>query len=186
MPGTGVYPGAISIPFMASSPPFDISYPYRGVLHTTESVDYTPSATTYYGGTDAPHFTVARKTSGVKVYQHFSTNNGSRALRNEDGGVQTNRAGAIQIEIAWRAENIANLPAAMKASLRDLIAWISATKGIQLISPPYFPESQAYGSGAVSRMSFADWRNFNGWCGHQHVPENLHWDPGLIDINALL
>ena len=124
--------------------------------------------------------------SGVKVYQHFSTNNGSRALRNVSGGVETNRGGAVQIEIAWRSANIANLPPAMKEALNDLIDWISAAKGIQKLSPPYFPENQAYGSGAPSRMSFQTWRDFNGWCGHQHVPENLHWDPGQIDIDALL
>jgi hypothetical protein len=187
MPGTGIYPEAISVPFVAaSSPSFDLSYPFRGVLHTTESTEYNPSTTSYYGHTSAPHFTVVRKSSGVKIYQHFSTNNGSRALRNEDGGVQTNRGGAIQMEIAWRSENIANLPQAMKDRLRELIRWISDLKGIERVSPPFFPENQAVGSGAASRMSFATWKNFNGWCGHQHVPENLHWDPGVIDIAALL
>jgi hypothetical protein len=187
MPGTGIYSNATVIIFTAaSSPSFDLSYPFRGVIHTTQSVDYSPSANNYYGGTDAPHFTVVRKSSGVKVFQHFSTNNGSRALFNEDSGVQTNRGGAIQIEIAWRAENILALPVPMKDALRDLIDWISATKNIQKIAPPFFPESEAYGTGATSRMSFQTWKAFNGWCGHQHVPENIHWDPGLIDIGYLL
>lgn len=186
MPGTGVYPNGEFVQFQASSPAFDPTYPFRGVIHTTESIDYNISSTSYYGGTDAPHFTVVKKASGVKIYQHFSTNNGSRALKNVDGGVETNRAGAIQIEIAWRSANIVNLPVPMKQALKSLIDWISATKDIQRISPPYFPENQAYGSGAPSRMSFQTWRGFNGWCGHQHVPENLHWDPGLIDIQSIL
>ncbi|WP_081852763.1 N-acetylmuramoyl-L-alanine amidase [Bosea sp. 117] len=185
MPGSGIYPNAISVPFMAPSPAFDPSYPFRGVLHTTQSTDYNVSTTSYYGGTNAPHFTVVRKSSGVKVYQHFSINNGSRALKNKDGGVQTNRASAIQIEIAWRSENIAKLHPDIIQSLHDLINWISAAKGISKSAPPFFPEDQAVGSGATSRMSFSTWKNFNGWCGHQHVPENLHWDPGPLDIGKI-
>lgn len=186
MPGTGVYPNGTFLGFDATSPSFDPSYPLRGVLHTTESVDYTPSKTSYYGGSDAPHFTVARKSGGTKVYQHFSTNNGSRALANASGGVETNRAGAIQIEIAWRSANIANMPPDMVAALHDLIAWISTAKGIKRTAPPFFDEQQGYGTGAPSRMSFQTWRTYNAWCGHQHVPENKHWDPGLINIAPLL
>jgi hypothetical protein len=29
-------------------------------------------------------------------------------------------------------------------------------------------------------MSKSIWEQFNGVCGHQHVPENKHWDPGAI------
>lgn len=186
MPGTGVYPNGQFLGFDAASPAFDPSYPFRGVLHTTESVDYTPSSTSYYGNDYAPHFTVARKGSSTKVYQHFSTNNGSRALANATGGVETNRAGAIQIEIAWRAANIANMPPDMVTTLHDLIAWISNAKGIARTAPPFFGANDGYGTGAPSRMSFQTWRGYNAWCGHQHVPENKHWDPGLINMAPLL
>ena len=183
----GIYPGGTSIPFLsAPSPSYDPTYKLKGVLHTTESVDYDPSQYSYYGHNNPPHFTVAKKGQGAKVYQHFSVNNGSRALANEPGGVETNRGGAVQIEIAWRAANIANLPQPMKDELRKLIAWISSTMGIQKTSPTFYGSSEGYGSGAASRMSFAEWKAFNGWCGHQHVPENVHWDPGLIDIKYLL
>lgn len=187
MPGTGVYTGAAWSPITgAASPSFDPAYPFRGVLHTTETTDYTYSPLSYYGHLNPPHFTVVNKTSGVKIHQHFSMNGGARALRNKTGGVQTNSAGAIQIEIAWRSANIANLPDEMKAALNTLIDWISNVKGITKTSPPFFDDTDGYGTGAPSRMSFAQWRTFNAWCGHQHVPENVHWDPGQIDIAALL
>ncbi len=187
MPGTGVFSGASWAPITgATSPSFDPSYPFRGVLHTTETTDYTYSPYSYFGHLNPPHFTVVNKPSGVKIYQHFSTNTGSRALRNKTGGVKTNAGGAIQIEIAWRAANISNLPDAMKDALNSLIDWISSTKGISKTSPPFFDDNGGYGTGAPSRMSFAQWQSFNAWCGHQHVPENVHWDPGLIDIDALL
>jgi hypothetical protein len=187
MPGTGNFGGAIWAPITgAASPAFDTSYPFRGVIHTTETTEYTYSSASYYGHLDPPHFTVVKKPSGVQIFQHFSTNNGARSLKNEDGGIQTNAGGAIQIEIAWRSANITSLPASMKTALRELISWISMTKGIDRTSPPFFDEAHGYGSGAPSRMSFESWRGFNAWCGHQHVPENVHWDPGPIDIAALL
>ncbi|HEY6222818.1 MAG TPA: hypothetical protein VIW26_03470, partial [Gemmatimonadales bacterium] len=36
------------------------------------------------------------------------------------------------------------------------------------------------------RFTAAAWLAFDGWCGHQHVPNNDHGDPGAIDIARLL
>ena len=36
------------------------------------------------------------------------------------------------------------------------------------------------------RMSDAKWRAFTGICGHQHVPDNDHWDPGRLDVSRML
>jgi hypothetical protein len=38
----------------------------------------------------------------------------------------------------------------------------------------------------VKRLSGQQWLDFSGWLGHQHAPENDHWDPGAIDITDLL
>jgi hypothetical protein len=35
-------------------------------------------------------------------------------------------------------------------------------------------------------MSAAEWDTFTGWCGHQHIPENDHTDPGALPIARLL
>lgn len=181
-----LYPEAIQIPFNGNAGgPYVIDAPFRGVLHTTESVDFSPSTLSYYGHSNPPHFTLARKSGHANVYQHYSINVAARALANEEGGVQTNRECAIQIEIAWRAANIGNLPPEMKEALKELMRWISAQAHIQMTAPAFFGE-EAHGAGSVSRMSFSRWRAFNGWCGHQHVPENVHWDPGKIDIDYLL
>jgi hypothetical protein len=37
-----------------------------------------------------------------------------------------------------------------------------------------------------NRINVGQWAGFSGWCGHQHVPVNGHWDPGAIDIDRLL
>ena len=63
--------------------------------------------------------------------------------------------------------------------------WIESQAEIQRVSP-VFLGNEAYGNGSATRMSSNEWEEFNGWCGHQNVPENLHWDPGIIDIERLL
>lgn len=181
-----LYPKGKAILFQGPTGGSYVGGPFRGVLHTTESKDYTPSVTDYYGHSNPPHFTVAKKGKSVTTYQHYSIKVASRALRNAKGGVQTNRQGAVQIEIAWTAKSIPSLPDDMKNELMSLIDWISQEAGIQKIAPPFYNSHDGYGPGAVSRMSFEEWTTFNGWCGHQHVPENTHWDPGPIDIDHLL
>jgi len=160
------------------------SGPFRGVLHTTQSREYNPSTTEYYGHRNPPHFTLAMKTGGARVYQHYSIRVAARALKNPPGGVQTNRQSAIQIEIAWRAERIRFLPDSMYETLAELMRWIEEQTGIQK-EAPLFLDSNAYGNGSAARMGAEEWEAFNGWCGHQHVPENDHWDPGMIDIARL-
>lgn len=179
------YPQAQQIIFAGPTGGPYVSAPFRGVIHTTQSVSYTPSKYEYYGHSNPPHFTVAKSSSGARVFQHYSVKVAARALANMDGGVQTNRQCAIQIEIAWRAENIAALPLPMKDALRGLIRWINAQCGIKRAAPAFYG-SEAYGNGSEARMEAAEWTSFNGWCGHQHVPENIHWDPGKIDIEYLL
>jgi hypothetical protein len=35
-------------------------------------------------------------------------------------------------------------------------------------------------------MSGKAWNAFKGVCGHSHVPENLHGDPGALDFANLI
>ena len=183
------YPDAIQLPFNGPSGGTYLAHvPFRGVLHTAESKDYHPSTTTYFGHSNPPHFTVVKKAATTRVYQHYSINVAARALANptrQVDDVQTNRLAAIQIEICWYAAQIQSLPVEIKDALRALMRWIETEAGIQRVSPEFFGD-EAYGEGGVARMSTQKWLQFNGWCGHQHVPENVHWDPGLIDIGYLL
>ncbi len=43
----------------------------------------------------------------------------------------------------------------------------------------------SYGGNGV-RMSNSQWSNYRGHCGHQHVPENDHGDPGAFPMAAIL
>lgn len=183
------YPDAVQIPFLGKSGGSYVpAAPFRGILHTAESKDYHPSQTSYFGHHNPPHFTLVKKSSKVTIYQHYSINVASRALANKKksvSDVETNRQAAIQIEICWYASQIATLPQDMKDALSKWMRWVEKEAGIVKKGPKFYGEN-AYGEGGIGRMSAKNWNAFNGWCGHQHVPENLHWDPGQIDIDSLL
>ncbi|RMF59089.1 MAG: hypothetical protein D6746_08790, partial [Bacteroidetes bacterium] len=36
------------------------------------------------------------------------------------------------------------------------------------------------------RFTIDEWNKFSGVCGHQHVPDNDHWDPGKLDAVTIL
>lgn len=143
----------------------------RIVWHTTEGYGL-PN----YQGSN-PHFTVdpVRKV----LYQHQSVYQGARALQNLSGGVETNRQGAIQVEIIGFASQSQNWSEGTYDFLADLARWIEAhcdvdrTCGVSFIA-------------GVKHMSGAVWNDYRGHCGHQHVPENNHWDPGRLDIAKIL
>jgi hypothetical protein len=135
--------------------------------------------------------------------QHFHLLRNSRALRNESGGVQTNLDGAVQVEIvgtcdrsfAARYPSAAktphlttwNLPGWVIEGLADFLAWMHDEHGVPFTVPALWP---AYPSSPTLdkqvRMSGTEWNAFRGTCGHMHVPENTHLDPGNIPISEIL
>lgn len=164
----------------------DTQHP-KGVLHTTEGGNWT----SYDEGKKAPHLSVkAIPGKGVEVRQHTPFTSSARALRNLDGGVQTNRDYAFQIELIGTCDpknkgKMFYWPEADDAVLRDLyvkvIEPMSRGLNIPLLAPAFqaYPASAGARSGSNDvRMTGAQWDIFTGWCGHQHVPENTHGDPG--------
>lgn len=170
-----IYPDAIQIPFEGADGGSYTAGPFRGILHTTESERFHPSTKEYYGHKNPPHFTLY----DGQLYQHFPINRAARALANPAGGVQTNRRSAIQIEICWTAKSINDMPEANWSALARWMRWVEAQTGIKRTAP-VFGDSRQYGIGNALELTPSAWKSFNGWCGHQHVPENAHWDPGPI------
>ena len=172
------YPGAVMKPNCA-------------VIHTTEGT----SLPGYNGGATAPNYTAVPdfKAKRLRWFAHFPDERSSRALRNLRGGVETNTANAIQVELVgtcdpatrkrWKTEHIF-WPEAPEWALRDLahfVADMNRRHGIPIQGPAdvWTPYPESYGAGG-QRFSYARWRSFYGWCGHQHVPENSHGDPGAF------
>lgn len=174
------YPSATRILFNGADGGAYTAGPFRGILHTTETERFNPSTNQYYGHKNPPHFTLHDGT----IYQHFPIDRAARALANPAGGVQTNRRSAIQIEIAWGAARIADMPEKNWVALREWMRWVESACDIQPICP-LFGDSREYGFKNSLELSPEEWKAFNGWCGHQHVPENAHWDPGAIPMERL-
>lgn len=182
-------------PFANQSHRYDSKYPqyYRGgpnkgVLHTTETSVLPGYA---YGG-NAPHFSVLPifSSKSVVYYQHYDTDRPSRALVDLAGGVQTNNDGVIQIELIGTCTKSGpgmywpDAPQWAIDGLLKLMQWINKDRGIPMVQPKqgWLPYPSSYGNTSV-RMSQSAWDKYAGWCGHQHVPENLHGDPG--DMSAV-
>lgn len=159
--------------------------PAKGVLHSTEGASYAGARGAYVKNNSAPHFTVSVERGPFQCWQHVPLNRASRSLQNAAGGVETNRDSVIQIEIVGRAVEMPNMGVPMLTGLRSLMVWIETQTGISAVAPPFLPYPQSYGASSV-RMSHRQWDAFGAWCGHQHVPENTHGDPGAIPITALL
>lgn len=180
-----------------SAGPHTLGHAYKGVLHTTEGTTYGGARAAYSAFRSWPHFTVSYETRTFEVWQHTALNRAARALRNLAGGHQTNLDGVIQVEIVATCDvrnrgkhgwlYVEDLPLAYLHGIARLMRWIEDQTGIQRRAAfqwKSYPSS--YGGANGVRMSYLQWHEFRGWCGHQHVPENLHGDPGLIDIDLLL
>lgn len=168
----------------------------KAILHTTEGHGLPP----YKNGATAPHMTLVpnHTLKRFTYYQHFPFNMSSRALRNEKGGVETNTDATVQFEIVgtcvkashlkWPAPHLytPELPAWALYDLGVMVEWFNHEHGIQLAAPTFKSyETLAPGTETV-RMRNSQWNTFKGWCGHQHVPENTHLDPGRINIAAIM
>ncbi|GHF33846.1 hypothetical protein GCM10010218_13710 [Streptomyces mashuensis] len=175
--------------------------PNCGVIHTTEC-SVLPS---YDQGAEAPNITAVPNfgKKRLEFYQHYPFDSSARALVNRAGGVETNTLNCIQIELvgtcdpenetSWDGETAGEdyvyWPDAPDWALQDLaafMAWQYKNNNIPLTGPAtWLPYPSSYGD-TDARMSFAEWNNFQGWCGHAHVPENDHGDPGNINFAKLV
>lgn len=163
----------------------------KGCLHTTETDDFTPQST-YFRKTFWPHATIKDIGWGqAKTYNHIPSSRAARALQNLSGGVQTNNDRVFQIEIVYRAANAPFMPRHLLDEVGRVMRWAESQLSIKRMFFDdlhfYPPEDGVRLNGNEPwRMPPAVWDNFNGWCGHQNVPENLHGDPGKLDLNYLL
>ncbi len=158
--------------------------PWRGVLHTTEGSTLSGAEATLDAGKDWPHLTIEPKTS--TVVQQISLNVGCRALGDANGTLATNSANAIQIEIVGLAKDSPTIPPAHMVFIRKVMRQIEDLVPIPRKSGRAFLGNTAVNTTPRNRMSVKEWSVFSGWCGHQHVPGQDHWDPGAIDIDELL
>lgn len=175
-------PGVIRLDATQDGGPQDLSYPPRLVLHTTEGGGTVQQlAAFYHTSTFWPHFTA--DIDGRVLAQHIPLSRGGRALSHTTA-TQTNDANCIQVEIIGRAIDAPHWMASSVDWLGHALKPVLDALGIKRVAPPFV--ANGAGLHAPQRMSETGWRWFNGVCGHEHVPENDHWDPGAMDIGRFL
>jgi hypothetical protein len=124
-----------------------------------------------------PHFTLHPGTGEVR--QHIPANRASRALRNLDGGVQTNRWNCLQVEVVGPVDDGDFHPV-----MADLALWAHDRCGVPLTTSvdwrrPYNngQAPSSYGSWP-GRLTGSEWSDYIGHLAHMHCPENVHGDTG--------
>jgi hypothetical protein len=106
---------------------------------------------------------------------------GGKGLKNESGGVQTNRGGTyvVQIEVVGRATKpFTDGPC---KNLDKILNWLDSL-GIPPVWPAGQPKPYPESYGGV--RSTEAWSH-SGHFSHGQVPENVHGDPGAVDIKKL-
>ncbi|MGY1498530.1 hypothetical protein ACW4TU_18355 [Streptomyces sp. QTS52] len=182
-----------------------------GVAHTTEG----RTLPDYNGGAIAPTVTGVPDIAGRKIrwYQHYDVDESARALANKLGGVETNTANVFQVELVGTCDDskkttwgsaragldYLHWPTAPEWALAEvawLVRWLNEQHGVPLTCVrdwlAYGPDARrpgvvpaSYGA-SPARMTQGEWRAFTGWCGHQHVPENDHGDPGSMNFARVI
>jgi hypothetical protein len=155
------------------------SGPFKIVLHTTEGDTLEGAIGALETHHSQSHFVVGRSQDGsYKIVQLIDTARASKSLRNDAGGVQTNKDSAIQIEMVGRAGKPKDQQ--MLALCRQLLRWIEATHFVPRLWPNGFCVPAVNGNDAGHHNRDAHtWDTQGGYYGHEHVPENQHWDPAL-------
>ena len=174
-----------------TSTPRQSSAPNRGVLHMTDVVlNPAVHARTH---PNPPHEWWDRRTPG-QVWGSCPLNHAARALLGVSGMETNHRGYCYQLEINDRAgTGAAYNDATLEQLARDVIVPISELFGLPYVAYADGVGSAAgYGIYASSRMTTAQWMDATkgngsrwGWCLHQNVPRNSHWD-GPIAMTRLM
>ena len=164
------------------------------VIHTTEGMGWPG----YSGGGDAPHATIqAIPGVGILVREHIPEEQYAKALMNLPGGVETNRRGCLQYEFMGTCDPASKArmyfwPEADDTVLKAVADYLRS-KMVRWAIPFQAPAFQAYsasygplGGTNKVRMSGSTWNAYQGIVGHQHVPENVHGDPGAFPVAKLI
>lgn len=160
--------------------------PGKLLLHTTEGSSIEGAIAAYRAANSWPHTTVDYMFGHpYRICRHLDYDLSGRALRNEAGGVQTNTAGVIQIEVVGAASRPHEIDWVTFA--REVVGPLCRAHTIPVVSTlPWVPYPASYGKGAAQRLGGEAWLAYRGILGHQHAPENSHGDPGAIPIADVL
>lgn len=122
----------------------------------------------------APHVTLRWNGTNIVPNQHYYWDQFAKALANKPGGVETNRDGVRQIELAGYLDDRPGQFNILKAPDEY---WRQVGEFLQpLVADLKLPNNMPLDWTSKGRMGFSQWDNFSGVLAHVHAPENDHWD----------
>lgn len=188
------YPGGI-IDFGNNGGSYTDAGEPKGLLHTTEGKNYASARGAYVKNNSWPHATATFEKGFFELYSNNPLTKASRALKNVGGGVETNRDRVAQLEIVgtcdtskkdWGNQYVENFPQAYLDGIALWMRWVEEQLGVpRVCTVKFLPYPQSSGKSSV-RLSNPAFDSYSGWLGHQHAAENVHGDPGLINMAYLL
>lgn len=109
------------------------------------------------------------------------------ALKHPKGTPETNRQGALQVEVIGFAKDTPHWPELWWDWLGSnvLAAVVAAGFPVNLDRVAPVAGVEGYGPNGTVRMDWDEWAGFDGVCGHANVPGNEHWDPGVADLRRV-
>jgi LysM repeat protein len=162
-----------------------IGTPKKVVWHTVEA-SYATKASDMAAYLNRQGYSVHLCWNPVtgEIVQMIPANRAGRGLVNKSGGVETNRGGAVVIQIEVVAQ--ASKPFTSDTPLKNLdkvMDWLRSW-GVPDVWPAGNPGgSDSYGPN--SQRTTSNWAH-SGHFSHSQVPENDHWDPGKISTSKIL
>lgn len=149
--------------------------PPKGVLHTTEGG--WDGSLGVFRRTGTPTFMLGRDARGrLRIAQFMPIGEMALTLKNDSGGIETNRDCLVQIEIVDFSKRTRWLP---EPETTRLLASLLHRLSLADVGIPL----RRGGDGTRNAQR---WRTQAGWFGHSELPENDHWDPGALDWRELL
>lgn len=174
-------PGIAAGPMLRGAP--------KSLLHTTEGSSYAGALSVFTSKGYWPTATASFETGKFQLWQHLPLNLAAQALEHPSGTIETNRNNVAQIELVGSADPayarkygllyVGDFPEEYLAGIARWLRFVADNTGAALVAP--WP----FGPGAP-RVSPQQWDTTTGVCGHCHVPNNSHVDPGAINIVRLL
>jgi hypothetical protein len=160
---------------------------WKLLLHRTQGSTAAGAIGAYQSHGGWPHITASWRER--RRIQHVDLAVAARALRNVAGGAETNRARVVQVELVGFSEQAMSADEARWVGA-EIVAPIRATiPQIGLHGPRFYGPDEGLVLATTSspiRMSPQAWLDFDGICGHQHAPENTHWDPGRVPLDVII
>lgn len=146
-------------------------------IHMTEGSSIEGAIGAYKANNSWPHGTIDPKKR--RKVRHLDLDVAARSLANNNSdGYQVGRAKVIQIEVVGFSAKAAAI------SEEDL-TWIAECfDDIRKEQP--FPLDHPEFKIPATRLTDKAWPPYSGIVGHEHAPDNDHWDPGALDVKYIV